>query len=39
MGRNDSAFRHPMQHTTEMQQRQPIRIVRGDGCHVFDVVP
>ncbi|MFM0503576.1 aspartate aminotransferase family protein [Paraburkholderia caffeinilytica] len=36
MGTNDSAFWHPMQHPAEMQQREPIRIVRGDGCYVFD---
>lgn len=29
-------FWHPMLHPNEMQQRESIRIVRGDGCHVFD---
>lgn len=36
MGTHDSAFWHPMLHPGEMQHRQPIRIVRGDGCDVFD---
>lgn len=36
MGTSDSAFWHPMQHPAEMQRREPIRIVRGDGCYVFD---
>ncbi len=25
-----------MLHPNEMQRREPIRIVRGDGCYVFD---
>ncbi|MTV36026.1 aspartate aminotransferase family protein [Duganella radicis] len=29
-------FWHPMLHPNEMKVREPIRIVRGDGCHVFD---
>ena len=29
-------FWHPMLHPNEMKVRAPIRIVRGDGCHVFD---
>lgn len=29
-------FWHPMLHPNEMKARAPIRIVRGDGCHVFD---
>ncbi len=29
-------FWHPMLHPNEMLHRAPIRIVRGDGCHVFD---
>ena len=29
-------FWHPMLHPNEMQQRESIRIVRGDGCYVFD---
>jgi len=29
-------FWHPMLHPNEMAHRAPIRIVRGDGCHVFD---
>ena len=36
MGTNGSAFWHPMQHPAMMQQREPMRIVRGDGCYVFD---
>jgi putrescine---pyruvate transaminase len=31
-----SHFWHPMLHPNEMTQRAPIRIVRGDGCYVFD---
>lgn len=31
-----SHFWHPMLHPNEMTRRQPIRIVRGEGCHVFD---
>jgi len=31
-----SHFWHPMLHPNEMKRRQPIRIVRGEGCHVFD---
>ena len=29
-------FWHPMIHPNEMKQRNPIRIVRGDGCYVYD---
>jgi putrescine---pyruvate transaminase len=29
-------FWHPMLHPNEMKVREPIRIVRGDGCHLFD---
>lgn len=29
-------FWHPMLHPNEMKVREPIRIVRGDGCYVFD---
>ena len=29
-------FWHPMLHPNEMLQRKPIRIVRGDGCYVYD---
>lgn len=36
MSYDKSRFWHPMLHPNEMKQRQPIRIVRGDGCHVFD---
>jgi putrescine aminotransferase len=31
-----SSFWHPMLHPNEMQRRAPIRIVRGDGCYVYD---
>jgi putrescine---pyruvate transaminase len=31
-----SRFWHPMLHPNEMQRREPIRIVRGDGCFVYD---
>lgn len=36
MNKPTSAFWHPMIHPAEMQRRTPIRIVRGDGCFVFD---
>ncbi|WP_179402486.1 aspartate aminotransferase family protein [Burkholderia guangdongensis] len=36
MQNETSKFWHPMIHPAEMQQRTPIRIVRGDGCYVFD---
>ncbi len=29
-------FWHPMLHPNEMSLRKPIRIVRGDGCFVYD---
>jgi len=29
-------FWHPMLHPNEMLHRKPIRIVRGDGCYVYD---
>jgi len=29
-------FWHPMLHPNEMTRREPIRIVRGEGCYVFD---
>ncbi len=29
-------FWHPMMHPNEMQHRLPLRIVRGDGCYVYD---
>jgi putrescine---pyruvate transaminase len=29
-------FWHPMLHPNEMNVREPIRIVRGDGCFVYD---
>lgn len=32
----ESYFWHPMLHPGEMRRRKPIRIVRGDGCHVID---
>ncbi len=31
-----SPFWHPMLHPNEMLRREPIRIVRGDGCYVYD---
>lgn len=31
-----SHFWHPMLHPNEMTQRAPIRIMRGDGCYVYD---
>lgn len=34
--RQESRFWHPMLHPNEMKRREPIRIVRGDGCHVYD---
>ncbi|WP_375741370.1 aspartate aminotransferase family protein [Pseudomonas boanensis] len=36
MSTKDNAFWHPMLHPNEMKQREPIRIVRGDGCFVID---
>ena len=33
---NQILFWHPMAHPNEMKQRDPIRIVRGDGCYVYD---
>lgn len=36
MSYNDSRFWHPMLHPNDMKRREPIRIVRGDGCHVYD---
>jgi putrescine aminotransferase len=35
-GSHETHFWHPMMHPNEMQQRAPIRIVRGDGCYVYD---
>ncbi|HVO46597.1 MAG TPA: aspartate aminotransferase family protein [Steroidobacteraceae bacterium] len=35
-GTERSHFWHPMLHPNEMQRRAPIRIVRGDGCYVYD---
>ena len=34
--RKQSYFWHPMLHPGEMERRSPIRIVRGDGCYVYD---
>jgi putrescine aminotransferase len=34
--KQESYFWHPMLHPNEMQRRAPIRIVRGDGCYVYD---
>jgi len=31
-----SFFWHPMLHPNEMLRRAPIRIVRGEGCYVYD---
>ncbi|OXH81031.1 aspartate aminotransferase family protein, partial [Burkholderia multivorans] len=36
MSYNEAKFWHPMLHPNEMKRRKPIRIVRGDGCYVFD---
>ena len=36
MTTRDTAFWHPMLHPNEMKQREPIRILRGEGCFVFD---
>lgn len=36
MSYETSRFWHPMMHPASMKERQPLRIVRGDGCHVFD---
>ncbi|MEQ6291557.1 aspartate aminotransferase family protein [Vogesella sp. GCM10023246] len=36
MSYDNARFWHPMLHPNEMQRREPIRIVRGDGCHVYD---
>ncbi|MDA8484054.1 aspartate aminotransferase family protein [Pseudomonas resinovorans] len=36
MSTRDNAFWHPMLHPNEMKQREPIRILRGEGCFVFD---
>lgn len=32
----EAYFWHPMQHPYEAVPRAPLRIVRGDGCYVFD---
>jgi putrescine---pyruvate transaminase len=34
----DNRFWHPMQHPNDTARREPIRIVRGDGCFVYDDV-
>src|SRR3984893_2685857 len=31
-----SRFWHPMMHPNDPQRREPIRIVRGEGCFVYD---
>ncbi|UJB30127.1 aspartate aminotransferase family protein [Chromobacterium sp. Beijing] len=36
MSYDKARFWHPMLHPNAMKERPPIRIVRGDGCHVFD---
>lgn len=36
MSYDQARFWHPMLHPNEMQRREPIRIVRGDGCYVYD---
>nr|WP_294865233.1 aspartate aminotransferase family protein [uncultured Pseudogulbenkiania sp.] len=36
MSYENARFWHPMLHPNEMQRREPIRIVRGDGCFVYD---
>lgn len=32
----NARFWHPMMHPAAMKQRKPLRIVRGDGCYVYD---
>lgn len=32
----NARFWHPMMHPGAMKERKPLRIVRGEGCHVFD---
>jgi len=34
--RSPNYFWHPMLHPNEMRKRAPIRVVRGDGCYVYD---
>jgi putrescine---pyruvate transaminase len=34
--RGPNYFWHPMVHPNEMRKRAPIRVVRGDGCYVYD---
>ncbi len=36
MSYEDARFWHPMMRPAAMRERKPLRIVRGDGCHVFD---
>lgn len=36
MSYSDARYWHPMMHPNVMRTRDPIRIVRGDGCYVFD---
>ena len=36
MSYDHARFWHPMLHPNDMKQREPIRIVRGDGCYVYD---
>ncbi|TKC88687.1 aspartate aminotransferase family protein [Trinickia terrae] len=36
MSYREARFWHPMLHPNEMKTREPIRIVRGEGCYVFD---
>ncbi|MET5020260.1 aspartate aminotransferase family protein, partial [Burkholderia pseudomallei] len=36
MSYNDARFWHPLLHPNDMKRREPIRNVRGDGCHVYD---
>jgi len=36
MNYDTARFWHPMMHPAAMKQRKPLRIVRGDGCYVYD---
>jgi len=36
MSYEDARFWHPMMRPAAMRERKPLRIVRGDGCYVFD---
>jgi putrescine---pyruvate transaminase len=36
MAYRDARFWHPMAHPNFTRTREPVRIVKADGCHVFD---